>query len=86
MQPSRNTAYQKAWYKNHSMDPFVRNSDMTLINISLLTANNQASRWQILIARKQYHNDSTKKMPHLDQSKLILTSSRHSQNTLQISL
>lgn len=67
------------------MAPFVRNSDMTLINISLLTANNQASIWQILIARKQYH-DSTKKMPHLEQSKLIQTSSHHSQNTLQISL
>lgn len=52
MQPSRNTATEKTWHKNHSMAPFVRNSDMTLINISFLSVNNQASRWKILIARK----------------------------------
>lgn len=54
------------------MAPSVRNSDLTLINISFLSVNNQASRWQILIARK--HHNNAKKMPPSENSKLTLTS------------
>lgn len=77
------TLLPKTWHKNLSVAPSVCNSDMTLINISVLSVNNQASRWQILRARR-HHNDSTKKMPPSEKGKLILTSSLHFQNTPQI--
>lgn len=49
----------------------VHNSDMTLINISSLSVYSQSTREQFLIATK-YRDDSTKKMPPLEESKLAL--------------